>query len=182
MRSRCSALRLCCLLRLAAGADDAPRTALLVVGAAYDVREDVLQRYFTHVIEPYGAGSTRTFALVKAVHFNGRSYDNADTAALAATVQRILRPTDSLVTNTDPTVRRFGNASQDAVDCLYPRSGFGRFSTGLTQPPVGGYDQADSIEVCRKRFVYWWGAMQLATRRAKRRFSSRSSSFASAWT
>jgi len=139
-----------------------PRTAFLVVGAAYDIRNDVLQRYVENVVKPYG-GQTRTFALVKAIHWDGKPYDDATTAKLAAMVQKTLRPTDSVVSNKDPTtVARFGNVSQDAIDCLWPRKGHGKFSEGLTLPPVAGYDKSPTIETCRKRFVYWWGAMQLA--------------------
>jgi hypothetical protein len=58
--------------------------------------------------------------------------------------------------------RVYHDYAVDAVDCLWPRPGIGKYSAGFRGPTVRGYDSRASIITCRKRFEYWWGAMQLA--------------------
>ena len=172
-----AAYALAVVARVCGGAGP-PRTAFVLVGAAYDVKAPVIARYLSNVVEAYaGAAATSTFALVKALHFNGKPYSAADVAALNGTLARTLRPAALLVTAEDPTVARFESSAVDAVDCLWPRPGAGKYSAGFRGPTVKGYDSKDAVTLLRKVFVYWWGAMQLAWEMVERVEEDRAEKF-----
>ena len=56
----------------------------------------------------------------------------------------------------DPTIARFQNHSEAAIDCLWPVES-------------GNYADAPSRAQSTARFMYWWGAMQFAIEMIMRR-------------
>ena len=143
----------------AAEAERPPRTAFLMVGAAYDCPPEVFDRYRRHVVDAYG-GVTDTYALIKAVHFHGERYQSSRTSELVEKLEATLSPKRLAVSPDDPTPARFERYSRDAIDCLWPRPFKGKYSAGLKRMPLY-YDDAE-LDRSRRRFIYWWGAMQMA--------------------
>ncbi|KAJ1453190.1 hypothetical protein M885DRAFT_524832 [Pelagophyceae sp. CCMP2097] len=133
-----------------------PPTALLLVGAAYDVGGDVIRRYRLNAVAPLGA-KTVVFAYLKAVHFDGTLYNDADALKLESSFRTLLDPA-AFVLARNSSDAKFDQASAKATDCLWrvPKNATMRPNERahfayLTPRQLGSYKQV---------LAKWWGAMQ----------------------
>lgn len=121
----------------------------MLVGAANGIGEADVERYAAMVVNGFGVGQLgEVFVMLKARHWNGDAYSEAESDALSAAIARLLKPAVSTVSRSDQATLRFRNQAKTIVRCL----------------EMAGYGW---VRYWRKplainRVTYWWGAMAIA--------------------